>query len=103
MTGIRVWSLSAFLACWLLIGCGDEVEAPSVNPVPGTPMEIAMQPHLSLGAASGDTIQEFYQLRTPFLLPGDRLAVPLEGSGEIRVFDLDGSFGSGDGQDDRKG
>lgn len=80
------------LACSLLVGCADEGEAPSVNPVPGTPMEIATQPRLSLGVSSGDTIQEFFQIRTPFLLPGDRLAVPLSGSSEIRVFGPDGEF-----------
>jgi hypothetical protein len=92
MMGIRVRGPNLFLACALLIGCGDEEEAPSVTPMPGTPMEIAAQPRLSLGVSLGDTIQEFYQMRTPFLLPGDRLAVPLEGSSEIRVFGPDGSF-----------
>lgn len=92
MTGLREGSLSYFLACLLLIGCGEEGEAPSMTPVPGMPMEIVTQSRLSLGVSVGDTIREFFQMRTPFLLPGDRLAVPLEGSSEIRVFSLDGSY-----------
>lgn len=90
------------LICWLLAGCGGGEEGPSTPPVPGTPMEIETQPRLSLGVASGDTVQEFFGLRTPFILPGGKVAVPLEGTGEVRVFDGEGRFletlgGSGEG------
>jgi len=92
MTRVRLGNFSFFLTCSLLVGCGDWEEAPSLTPVPGTPREILAEPWLSLGVSGGDTTQEFYQMRTPFLLPGDRLAVPLGGSSEIRIFGLDGRF-----------
>jgi hypothetical protein len=45
-----------------------------------------------VGVLSGDTLQEFFQVVTPFLLPDRTLAVPLASLGEIRIFQLDGRF-----------
>ena len=92
MTRSRMGRLNLALTWLFLVGCGDLEEATSVSAVPGTPTEIAAEPWLSLGVSSGDTLQEFYRVRTPFLLPGERLAVPLGGSSEIRIFGLDGRF-----------
>ncbi len=58
--------------------------------VPSQPIAIEEEAWLSVGTASGDVSEEFYQVTNPFLLPGGNLVVPLAGYGEIRVFDTDG-------------
>ncbi len=92
MIGIRAWSLSILLSCWLLGGCGAEKENPAAQTPSGTPKAIAPEPNLSLGVAAGDAIQEFYEVRTPFVMPGGRLAIPLKGTGEVRVFGGEGEI-----------
>lgn len=57
---------------------------------PGTPVAIEDSASLCLGVVTGDPAQEFDRVVTPFLLPDGRLAVPLAGSREIRLFDAEG-------------
>jgi hypothetical protein len=57
------------------------------------PFEVVSDPILSLGVASGDSIQEFFRIVTPFLMPDGRIAVPVGGTYSIRIFKADGSFG----------
>jgi hypothetical protein len=79
----------------------EDAETPDSFP-PGTPLGVQQEPLGCVGVLSGDTLQEFFRVVTPFLLPDRRLVVPLHGLGEIRIFGLDGSFitrlgGSGEG------
>ncbi len=69
----------------------EDAQTPDSFP-PGTPLGINQTPLVCVGVLSGDTLQEFFQVVTPFLLPNRSLAVPLAGLNEIRVFGLDGSF-----------
>lgn len=55
-------------------------------------MEMEAAPSLSLGVAAGEATQEFFQVRTPFLLTDGRLVVPLGAGGELRVFGPGGEF-----------
>jgi hypothetical protein len=90
----RCFGILALLVAWsTLAGCGDvENTPPAATPVPGTPMEMEPAPRLSLGVAEGDATQEFFRVGTPFLLPEDRLVVPLGADSELRVFGPDGDF-----------
>ena len=67
--------------------CGPGEEAAPVSSIPiGTPTVVAIAPLLSVGVLEGDSLEEFYRVVTPFLLPDGRLVVPLRGSGTLRVF-----------------
>ncbi len=84
------------------LGCAGEEAEMEVSATEGTPVRIGDEPRLRLGTVSGDTIREFYRVRTPFLMPDGRLVVPLTGAGELRVFNWDGEFveafgGAGEG------
>ena len=73
--------------------CGPSEDAPSTDSLPpGTPVRVEETPSACVGMLSGDTLQEFFQVVTPFLLPDRSLAVPLASLGEIRIFALDGRF-----------
>lgn len=86
-----------------LAGCDAAPEAgPSQVDVPDEPLSVETEPLLSVGVVTGDTLQEFDRVVTPFVLPDGRLVVPLGGSSEIRMFSQEGTFvgrlgGSGDG------
>ena len=62
------------------------------------PVAISPDPILELGVAEGLPEEEFHRVGTPFHLPGDRLAVPVGGALEIRVFAPDGTFLEGLGR-----
>ena len=86
-----------------LAGCDAAPDAgPSQVDVPDEPLSVETGSLLSVGVVTGDTLQEFDRVVTPFVLPDGRLVVPLGGSSEIRVFTRDGEFverlgGGGDG------
>ena len=74
-------------------GCVAESDvSPLERPPAGAPLEIETGSVLSVGVLSGDTLQEFDRVRTPFVFPDGRLVVPLAGSLDIRVFAQDGGF-----------
>jgi hypothetical protein len=84
--------------------CGGDI-APSTALPSGTPIAIADTARLRLGVISGDSIQEFDRVVTPFLLADGRVVVPLRGKSVIRVFAPDGShqatlgrYGEGPGE-----
>jgi hypothetical protein len=58
----------------------------------GAPMSIGATPVSSVGVTSGDTLQELYQVVTPFLLQDGRLVVPSSGANAIKVFGPDGRY-----------
>lgn len=60
--------------------------------VPQEPVAISVEPILRVGVTEGDPDQEFHRVIIPFRLPDGRLAVPLHGDSEIRVFGPDGTF-----------
>ncbi len=77
----------------VLASCAPSEDAPSSESFPpGTPLRAEQSPLGCVGVLSGDTLQEFFQVVTPFLLPDRTLAVPLASLGEIRIFQLDGRF-----------
>lgn len=80
----------------LLIACADERRpAPDARRWPevaGTPLEIAADARLTLGRVGRDTLHTFHRVKTPFLLPDGRVAVPLNGAGTIRIFDAHAEF-----------
>lgn len=73
-------------------GCSDANGGPDRVAMEGAPRAVEPAPLVQVGTQAGDALQEFHQVRTPFVLPDGRLAVPLGGSNEIRVFDADGAF-----------
>lgn len=76
-----------------LAGCADEPYPDRAQvPPPGTPLGIDAAPTLSVGVVTGDTLQIFDRVVTPFVLPDGRLVVPLDGSRDIRVFTPEGDF-----------
>lgn len=81
-----------FVACSLTAACSTDDGSSTADTVEGTPSEIVGEPRVSVGVLSGDTVQEFHQVTTPFLLAEGRLVVPLQGSSVIRVFDAEGQF-----------
>ena len=89
---MRRGAVSLLAVCFAVVGCAGEEATPSVTSVPGAPVRIEEAPSLSVGVVQGDTLQEFYRVTTPFLLPDGRLVVPLRSSSELRVFDPDGEF-----------
>jgi len=74
----------------LVLGCGTEEEVAYPDLVEGAPLEVSPAPHLQVGVQTGDPIHEFFEVRSPFLLPDGRLVVPLAGESLIRVFDPEG-------------
>ena len=79
----------------LFVAC-DEAPAVSATATSagqvGVPTSVAAEPRVRLGVLEGDPNQEFHRVTTPFLLPGDRVAVPLQGANAIRIFSLNGEF-----------
>ena len=86
-----------------LAGCDADPDAGLVvDPGAGAPPTIEAEAVLSVGVVTGDTLQEFDRVVSPFVLPDGRLVVPLGGSSEIRMFSREGTFvgrlgGSGEG------
>ena len=92
------WGICGFLvvllsALFSSVGC---VDGPAVDlvdqPHPGMPKEIDAEPILSVGVVTGDTLQEFDRVMTPFALPDGSVVVPVAGSRDIRVFSQNGDF-----------
>lgn len=89
--GVTFWVLG--LPLLLVCGCDRETGVPgSPDPESGEPITVDIQPFLVLGSMDGDPDQEFYRVRPPFLLPGGRVAIPLGGDSEIRVFSPEGQL-----------
>lgn len=83
----RILCLLALLAA----ACGPADRAAGTRrQLPGTPVSVDTTARLRLGVAEGDTALEFQQVVHPFLLPDGRVAVPVAGSGTIRVFSPEG-------------
>ena len=77
----------------LAAACADEPGAVPGEPAPpAVSFEIEAEPALSVGVLTGDNLQEFDRVVSPFVLPDGRLVVPLAGSGDVRVFGRGGSF-----------
>lgn len=82
------WTLGALSA---LAGCDAGPDTGLVaDPGAGAPPTIEAEAVLSVGVVTGDTLQEFDRVVSPFVLPDGRLVVPLGGSSDIRVFDQAG-------------
>ena len=65
------------MLCLLLACGGPESGGVPAGSIPaGAPLGIDGAARLGLGVVDGDTLQEFDRVRTPFLLPDDRLVVP---------------------------
>lgn len=94
MPNTHMRKLLATATLTLLAGCGPSGEDPvsQVDLPPGAPLQIQETPSTCVGVLSGDSLQEFGRVVTPFLLPDQRLVVPLAGAREIRLFDLDGEY-----------
>ena len=76
-----------------LAACNAASEAGlAVDPSAGSPPTIEAEAAVSVGVVTGDTLQEFDRVVTPFVLPDGRLVVPLGGSSDIRLFGRDGEF-----------
>lgn len=72
---------------------GEQARDAASEPRPeGTPVRIAPEPGLAVGTLQGDSAEQFYDVATPFLLPDGKLAVPVAGANEIRVFDRSGEL-----------
>lgn len=54
--------------------------------------EIESVPLVSVGLLEGDTLQEFHEVVTPFVLSDGRLVVPVSGASVLRVFGSTGAF-----------
>ena len=86
-----------------LAACGAGSDSGLVeDSAAGPPPTIEAEAALSVGVVTGDTLQEFDRVVSPFVLPDGRLVVPLGGSSDIRVFSREGAFvgrlgGSGEG------
>ena len=86
-----------------LVSCTPAKDAETSDFFPtGAPLGVDATPFVCVGTLSGDTLQEFFKVVTPFSLPDGRLAVPIASVSEIRIFGPDGSFltrlgGSGEG------
>ncbi len=83
-----VWGLG----CVFLAGCGGVDEGAQRAAPEGTPRAVEPAPVLQVGVETGDPRYQFHQLRAPFLLPDDRVAVPLGADHELRIFGADGAF-----------
>ncbi len=70
----------------------QEESSPGQPQVDGQPLSVAEEASLVLGAAAGDPAQEFFRVRTPFLLPNGDVVVPLASAGELRVFSQEGAL-----------
>ncbi len=84
---LTLGALVALTACDAVLDAGL-----AVDPSAGAPPTIEAEAVLSVGVVTGDTLQEFDRVVTPFVLPDGRLVVPLGGSSDIRVFGRDGEF-----------
>lgn len=108
----RVWSrqerwrvpvLMMTLFANACVGEADDATVPgTASGSPGAPVAIEVMPRIEVGVVSGDSVQEFHEVVTPFLLPDGRLVVPLAAAQVIRVFEPDGRYqqtlgGAGDG------
>lgn len=93
MIGRRVHprALATALALMATQGCTPTDTRTEERALPvGTPVAIQDSATLCVGVVTGNAAQEFDRVVTPFLLPDGRLAVPLAGPGEIRLFDTEG-------------
>lgn len=90
MVGERL--IRVFILSGMVLGCAEqEAAGPNAGEGEAIQWEIEAEPRMQLGVASGDPLQEFHQVTTPFLLPDGRIVVP-QGVGVIRVFDGGGRF-----------
>lgn len=87
------FALAVMTLSVLVVGCdaGDGGADPRAVP-DGTPVSIGEDARLSVGVVEGDTIEQFHDVVTPFLLPDGELVVPVAGASAIRVFAPDGRF-----------
>ena len=90
-TTIMTWTVTATLLLGI-VGTASLEARPSDLSDPQEPVAISPDPILELGVMEGIPEEEFHRVGTPFRLPGDRLAVPVGGALEIRVFGPDGAF-----------
>lgn len=101
-TPVRALGVPMLVA--LVMACAGEPEAapgapaePGVveNPAPPEesrlPWTIGPEPVLSIGTQAGDDAYQLFRVRDAAVLPDGRVAVANGGTGEIRVFDADGS------------
>lgn len=82
----RAAPVATLLAC-TAAGSDADVEKPF-----GAPLALGTVPLLQIGVASGDTLQEFHRVVSPFQRADGSIVVPLAGSFEIRIFDRKGQF-----------
>jgi len=98
----RVPRVLPLVAVAVVVGCEYGDRASDSGGLEGAPVAIDPEPRLSLGVQAGDTLQEFFRILGPILMPDGSVAVPLGGESVIRVFDADGDFiedlgGAGEG------
>lgn len=90
MVGERL--IRVLILCGMVIGCSEqEAAGPMTAEGDAIRWEVELEPRIQLGVASGDPLQEFHGVTTPFLLPDGRIVVP-QRTGVIRVFDAEGRF-----------
>lgn len=93
MVKTRWRNLLTIVTVFFLSGCGPSAEdsVSQIDLPPGTPLQIQETP-TCVGVISGDSVEEFDRVVTPFVLPDHRMVVPLAGSREIRLFDMHGEY-----------
>ena len=83
----------ASLGATASVACGGDLgDAPLASVPVGTPLAIHPGADLAVGVLSGDAMEEFDRVTTPFLLPDGTVAVPTRGAQSIRLFSPDGNF-----------
>lgn len=81
------------VAAVLAVGCGGgEREEPAAFIPDGTPVAVASEARRSVGVVRGDAVEQFDDVRTPFLHRDSLLVVPVAGAAAIRVFGPDGQL-----------
>jgi hypothetical protein len=90
----RLLHCALLLAPMCSLACGTAEETPLVEAglIEGVPVSVQDQATVSLGVLEGDSLQEFYLVVTPFLLPDGRVAVPLRSTNSIRLFSESGEY-----------
>lgn len=90
---IRKLVASAVCVHAATFGCaGDPGRSPPLEAPDGVAATIDAVPVLRLGVSSGDTLQEFHRVVTPFRMEDGRVVVPLAAANVIRVFSPEGHF-----------